>query len=157
MTRAEKIARAHELRTQHWTYEAIGVELGVSGPTVYRWVVPGAAERDRAMSAAWKAAHLEENRARDRANAAKRCVPCEDCDGPTYGAVCRDCRRARRDARWDQIEAMWADGLSMAVISGSLGMSYEHVGVDMAKMRATGRDLPYRHAGNADRYGRVAA
>lgn len=153
-TRAEKVARARELREQGATYERIAADLGVGTTTVQRWVKPDFAARQRAASRAWKDAHREQNRERDRLRAADpdqrgRCEACGGLMGvgTRDDGVCDGCRASQAEARRERIAAMWTAGLSLAAIAADLGTSADCTHVEICRMRDDGWSLPYRRLG----------
>lgn len=80
---------------------------------------------------------------------------CRECGGPIArqndSGLCHTCtqkaRRARREARWDQIEEMWGEGLTIEKIGERLGLTRGHTAVEVVRAREAGRNLPYRTEG----------
>ncbi len=113
------------------------------------------AERERAASREWKAAHAEQcarvTKAYRLANG-KRCSrcgkqrprPCGETARGKQGELCRDCRSVVRRERALRICAMWAEGLSLRQIAEAVGWNTNTLGVEMAQLRGEGYDLPLR-------------
>jgi FixJ family two-component response regulator len=77
---------------------------------------------------------------------------CAGCGGPLGisnrgrpGSVCAACVQAAKEARWREIQRLWAAGLSLREIAAQLGISHKNVGAQMGWMRAAGWDLPHRY------------
>lgn len=144
--------RASALRAQGWSYRRIAATVGVSTTSVRRWLNPDEAEASRASARAWKDRNREANRARDRSHAASEEVrgTCTACGGlmgigHREGGVCAGCRAVAHEIRWQRIEAWWAEGLSINAICSRLGCTKGSFGGEMALMRESGRDMPYRY------------
>lgn len=138
--------------------------FGVSEPTACRWTKPGAIERDRAITAAWKARNRERNRAADRAYSADlrnrgRCLTCGEPMGIGVASdgECRPCAAARVHERSQRVVEMWAQGDSLNDIASSLGWARGHLASQMDRMRARGYSLPYRYSLTAPRHESLAA
>lgn len=75
---------------------------------------------------------------------------CADCGSVSKGERCKSCKRKQwereRHARWDRIEALWGTGKTMAQIAVEIGTSANALGGELVRMRAAGRDLPFRRA-----------
>lgn len=91
---------------------------------------------------------------------------CEQCGAPTGQTpkptaprLCDDCyrdeRREPRVERAYQIEAWWAEGLSLYEIAAKLGWTRGTTGGEISRLRDEGFDLPHRYAMDGKR--RVAA
>jgi hypothetical protein len=65
--------------------------------------------------------------------------------GVKDAGICAACRSEQCEARWQQIEQMWADGRSVLDIAAALGVTKGCLGGEMAQMREAGRALPYRY------------
>lgn len=152
--------RAAVLREAGLSYREIGHYLGVSAPTVIRWLNPGSNERSRAMSRAWKERNRDVNRARDRQRQQDTRDPCPTCGTLKFpsSSECEGCVHARAAARRTLIEGMWADGWTIREIGAALGVDFK-MQIGHLRLR-DGYDLPYRygetHRENM-RAGRVAA
>lgn len=82
--------------------------------------------------------------------------PCPKCGKPmshktgpaSQGKECRECMKARRhearEQRGAEIEAWWAEGLSMKAIAEKLGWDSDNLGGELDYFRALGYSLPYR-------------
>jgi DNA-binding CsgD family transcriptional regulator len=90
--------RARDLRAEGLTYKQIAEETGISQATIYRWLNPDYAERQRAVSRKWK----ETNKG-----------ACVDCGAPTNASRglhaherCSTCaiEFAKAEARWNTPE-----------------------------------------------------
>lgn len=103
---------------------------------------PASAEQDRAIARRWKAAHREQNRARDRASQHR---PCPHCGQPhnRQRRICIGCFRAVSAVRRSLVEGMWADGWSGREIEAVLGVNCG--GKYVASRRADGWDVPRRY------------
>lgn len=137
MTRAEKVATAQRLRAEGLLLREIAERMGAKLKTVSGWLSDPDLSRQRAR----------------RETYAGTCI---DCGAPTdgsggYGAPerCTHCRPrdvqvAAMRARWrphrTMIEAMWADGLTIAQIRGATGIAAFTPG----PYRQHGYDLPHR-------------
>jgi transposase len=138
---AEPRERAAKLRDAGLSYEKIARDLDVGSATVYRWLNPEYNERHLAVSRAWKDAHREQDRARNRAYAqAHRYDLCPHCGNRKCddSEMCVECRDVTATVRRSLGEGMWADGWSMAEFR-------EILGVHAPTMRERGWDLPYRY------------
>ncbi len=66
-------------------------------------------------------------------------------------ARCQECyqapRRAAREERFDLIAKMWAEGATHQEIADALGYVCNGIGVQVARARAAGWDLPARSSG----------
>jgi DNA-directed RNA polymerase specialized sigma24 family protein len=112
---------------------------------------PAVAQRDREVSQRWKDANREANRARDRRRIADperrgRCVSCAGLMGHHVftDGTCAECVSRRHEERCQQVERMWAEGATLREIAAALGTTIGAVGVQIHRMRAEGRDLPFR-------------
>lgn len=152
MTREQKIATARKLRAKGATYKAIGEQVGVSASTVVRWLNPGAAERSRTASLAWKRRNRKRHNAHCRRWYYDSKVPCPRCGQPmTQGArLCRACRSDDADRKARQVEQWWAEGLTISEIAERLGTTVSTVRVSMNHWRRLGYDLPYRRRRKAE-------
>lgn len=115
---------------------------------------PDVAERYRQSSRAWKAAHREQNRARDREYIAREDVrgKCRSCGGPMgvgsrQDGTCFGCIETAKLENWAEIEHRWKAGESFRDIVAALGWTKGRLGGEMDRMRRAGRDLPYRYKG----------
>jgi DNA-directed RNA polymerase specialized sigma24 family protein len=158
MTRDEKIAEARRLRDEGFTWAAAGRQLGVAGPTVWKWLHPERtrewnardnANPDRvAEKARWWREYTDDPENRKR---------CPACGGPTHlyvvqsenPGICRSCVVARKERRRAGIVEGWGEGLTLRAIAARLGSTPESVGVEMVRMRAEGYDLPRRRRAKA--------
>lgn len=152
MSREQKIAKARELRAAGLTYDAIARRLGMSHPCIWGWCNP---EAKRAKDKRSNAKRGPAKRAWEDAQRAN----CEDCGRTLQGGSALPCRRnsgkcldcwwvaqaAELEPRYKQIEAWWAEGLTYPEICAHLGWSENHLGVEIHRMRAAGRNLPYRY------------
>jgi DNA-binding CsgD family transcriptional regulator len=148
VTRAEKVAKAQELRRSGLKLREIGEQMGAAVSTVDCWL-------------------NDPDLARLRARKASYAGVCEDCGGPTSGTSsgfarvprwCRTCAKPHKQAasrralaaihadRDRQIEVWWNEGLSMNEIADRLGWSRAHVQVELHKLRERGYHIPYRYA-----------
>jgi IS30 family transposase len=148
--------RAVEMRAAGASIQEIADEFGVSKSTACRWVNPRAAEVARQKAREWKDAHREANRARDREERRSldyrgRCIECGGPMGTSHreDGTCSGCIASRRVARWERIEAMWAEGLSLAEIGAELGWAAKTLSSELTVMRQEGRNVPHRY--DADR------
>lgn len=140
----ERVQRARELRHRGLLEREIGEQLGVSRKTINAWL--NDPEGDAAK--------------RRKRGYAQRCV---DCNEPTSGSEgrkevprCFDCGMAASYASGDRadtrrhaereatIRAMWAENATLADIATALDTSTSSIGVDIARMRKRGVDVPYR-------------
>ena len=53
--------------------------------------------------------------------------------------------RTRADARRVEIQRLWSEGASLKTIGVALDSTSNSVGVEIARMRADGWDLPHRY------------
>lgn len=102
---------------------------------------PAAAERQREHSRAWKDAHREENRARDRATQHR---PCPNCGGARNRDrdQCLGCWEATVAVRRSLAEGMWADGWPLKAMAEAFGVTTGYFG---CRRLRDGWDLPYRY------------
>lgn len=101
---------------------------------------PENAERDRAVSRAWKERNREANRARDRARARAQRDECQ-CGGikkPT-SARCRDCHARDAAHRAEQIVELYERGDSLKSIAAAIGTSVNVIGTELDRLRKEGR------------------
>jgi transposase len=162
LTREQKIARARELREQGWSYAAIARQLGVSESTPRTWCNPEwAKEQARKSNAKRGPAKRAWENEHDRGT-------CATCGEPTVASasrknvrLCRDCwteaEHREQTLRRERIAALWCEGQTLTEIAAALDSTPASIGVTLAHMREDGWDLPYRRAGNAARFSRVAA
>ena len=142
---------AIRLREQkYWSVARIAAHLGVACSTVYYWLNPELAGRQRRSSREAKRRRrpeLAEYNKRYSEDHRERCVGCglRRLYRQARGDLCRACIVARKEARWQQIQAMWANGQSILQIANALGISKGHLGVEMVAIRRAGWDLPYRY------------
>lgn len=149
----ERMERARELRAAGQTLAEIAEVFGVSAPTVHRWTAPGALERSRQTSRAWKAANADRNREKDREykNSAFARGVCETCGGSMSMAGrwrfkrCQSCIAAEADHRRDLVERLWNSGLSFPEVVERSGMPRGTVASVLYDLRRLGR-VPYRYA-----------
>lgn len=144
---------ARELRDEGLSYLQIADRLSVAKGSVYRWLNPDVAKRyrdsdnaspkRRAAKRSWENAH-------DRGVCACGAIMAVGAGRRGFGR-CWSCecaaRRDARDARRDQIAALYREGGTLAIIAGELDSTTGSIGVELARMRADGWDLPYRRAG----------
>lgn len=147
----EHRAEILRLRGEGTTYREIGERLGLDQTTVwnlgnperYREKLRRSNVRRAAAKRAWE---------RDPANRAK----CADCGAPTSSTPapsapkrCKRCHLAaetrRVVERAHRIERWWAEGLTRREIGERLGWSDSRIGVEFARLRAAGFNLPYRY------------
>lgn len=114
---------------------------------------PANAAKARRVSRAWKDAHREENRARDRAYgmSEEQRGECSICGGPMGSsavskghASCAGCVQAAADLKRQIVTEMWARGARMPEICAALGWSIGRLSMEMHRMRELGYALPYR-------------
>ncbi len=114
---------------------------------------PEVAEHDRAVSRAWKKRNRERHASYDREYASRPDVRgfCTRCGGQMGAAkrkgidgVCQSCRSELAAERAELIIRRWGQGLSLRDIAAELGSTPGSVGVDIARLRGAGRDLPHR-------------
>jgi IS30 family transposase len=148
VTRAEKVAKAQELRRSGLKLREIGEQMGAAVSTVDGWLNDSDGSRLRARKASYRGT-------------------CEDCGGPTSGTSsgvareprwCKTCAQPHRQAaarerhaallaeRNHQIETWWNAGLTSAEIAARIGWSKSHVDVELQRLRARGFHIPYRYA-----------
>jgi hypothetical protein len=65
--------------------------------------------------------------------------------GYPRAGMCRGCRVALKEARWREIQRLWARGRPMSEIAARVGCSENHLGTEMARMRQSDWELPYRY------------
>jgi transposase len=148
VTRAEKIATAQQMREGGALLREIGEALGVTTSAVSKWLDPEKAREWNRLGNAKRgpAKRAEENRLDGR--------PCPECGAPRKrgcarrATLCRDCRRRliheARVARRGRIGEMWRAGASRRAIAAALQSTPQSIGVEIARMRGDGWDLPYR-------------
>lgn len=114
---------------------------------------PVLAERDREASRAWKARNRERTRVYDREYDAAHRIACQVCGASrrrdVLGPKCARCLREEVEHRRERIAAMWSEGLTLRRIAVEFGWSVTRAGVEVARMRQAGYDLPGR-AGRVD-------
>lgn len=139
-----KRERAVKLRDAGMIYPEIARCLGVSTSTAQRWCKPDLAERHRVAARAWKDAHREQNRARDRATMHR---PCPNCGGPMrrQNSQCSECYGATVIVRRSIIQGAWLDGWMLSEIAAIIGTTARSLAVTMVRMRRDGWELPYRY------------
>lgn len=149
MTREQKIEHAEQLRSQGLTYRDIAALVDTAENTVYCWLNPDYAERNRARSRAWKARNKSAVREHDRAYDEAHKGRCRECGNAVNrrrdGCICMPCREDKRDCRARQIERLWAEGRSLKEIAAELGCTVKSLGVRMVALRKMGYDLPHRY------------
>jgi IS30 family transposase len=116
VTRAEKVAKAQELRRSGLKLREIGEQMGAAVSTVDGWLNDSDGSRLRARKASYRGT-------------------CEDCGGPTSGTSSGVAREPR-----------WNAGLTSAEIAARIGWSKSHVDVELQRLRARGFHIPYRYA-----------
>jgi hypothetical protein len=143
----DKKAKARKLRDDGYGYAEIAKRIGASQTTVYRWLNPAYAERDRAERREWKADNPKAVKAYNRAYNAENRGVCRECGGDCerHHTLCRGCFDAYRARRWEKIEGLWNAGHSFSEICAEMGMAKGYLSNDMFRMREAGRDLPYRY------------
>ncbi len=146
MTRAEKVARARELRDGGARYQAIAEQLDVSTTTIYRWLNPERVAPYRNG----RAIDPERTRELDRRYSATHRTECERCGGDRprgshAGPLCRTCISADADRVARQIEGWWTDGISSPEIQRRLGWTKGHLARQIHLLREKGYELPYRY------------
>lgn len=152
MDRAAKIEKARELRAAGETYAAIARSVGVHVTTLRRWIVPGEAERSRAISRAYKDRHRAAMRAYGRRYVATHKAECPQCGGEMNRETarregkCEQCHADDVHRRAVQIKGWWAAGLLRKEIAANLGWSLGRISVEMHRLRERGYRLPYRRA-----------
>lgn len=141
---ASKRERATVLREAGLGYAEIARALQVGIGTAHRWVNPETEERGRETARAWKDAHREHNRARDRQHHYDTKDPCPHCDAPKLpeASTCRDYFLATAAVRRSVTEGMWADGWTHREINDTLGVSGDYIGPRRVR---DGWDLPHRY------------
>ena len=86
----------------------------------------------------------EQKRRWDNENGRDRCA----CGAMSWGTRCRRCadreRREGRLAKRREIQRRWLAGEPVAAIAAALRTSPGAIGVEMARMRAEGWELPHR-------------
>lgn len=122
-------SQAKRMRGEGASYQAIAQALGVGSATVYSWLNPAYAERQRAMSLAAKR---------------RRKTACPDCGvlvGYEYpGEPCADCKlEAEYGERNRRIVAAWNAGEDAAVIACREGMSETAVRTDISNWQLNGK------------------
>ena len=108
------------------------------------------AHRDASRKAGWnlrRGARGEKKRQWDQEN--RKVCACGRRTGDSQTERCNVCaraeKRAGRDLRRQMIAELWGEGASLKGIADALGTTPRTVGVEMARMRADGWALPYRH------------
>jgi hypothetical protein len=149
--------RARQLRDQGWTLRQIGEELGASGERIRQIVGPAppaasactVCSRDLPADRDLRTRYCSDA-CRNRAHHASLKHPCPKCGAPTRGKQCIPCLRGEqeveRNRRFDQLAALWAEGLTMEQIAEQLGTTKNALGGLMVRARAAGWDLPLRRA-----------
>lgn len=156
MTRAQKIAKAKALRAKGLSNAQIGQRFGVTESAVWKWLNPERTKEIARRSNA-KPETKAAKRAWEREHDRGVCVSCGEPTGigaerkaaqfgfPGRCAVCRIAEENERVAeRGHQIEALWAEGLTIAQVAERIGMSQEVAWVEIERLREKGFDLPYR-------------
>lgn len=154
MKREIKIERARKLREEdpkRWTYDALGKRFGVTGTCIQKWLKPEwareKARKDNAKRSAAKRQWERENRAKcpdcgQPMGAGSRCPSAR----PERCTVCDNARRVERvGLRGREIEAWWAEGLTMSEIAEKLGWTVNHLCSEFVRLRKKGFHLPYRY------------
>lgn len=148
---SDQRAEARKLRERGWGYEAIGLRLGISKSTAYRWLNPDYDQRHLEAARDWKRRNRKRQRAYNRAYNDEHKGTCASCGGETVrGAVsgiCAACRTDEADRKARKVVRLWAEGKSMKEICAEMGWSKGHLGKVMDRYRAQGYDLPYRYNG----------
>jgi hypothetical protein len=158
MRSAEERERVLSLYGKGVAMKEIERRTGIPYFTVYRWCKPDRARVRAASSRAWKETNRETNRARDRAYWRREDVrgTCLHCGGlmgigTTGDGTCAACATARKEANWARVEQMWAEGLTLRHIADAMGWTIGHLAVQVSRMRAAGRAVPYRNRTYAGR------
>lgn len=153
MTRDEKVAEAVRLHDQGLNDREIGERLGVTGAAVWKWRHPERVREMHRRDAARPERHQRKlawtRQARQDPTKMKPCPLCGEATGSFLWSsdapeACETCRRTAIEERWRQIEAWWADGLTMRQIAEELDWTMNHVRAEFGRMRNAGRDLPNR-------------
>jgi DNA-binding CsgD family transcriptional regulator len=119
------------LRVQGLTQRQVAAELGVSQPTVQRWLDPGSAARSRERSRAAK---------RRRRQACERCSRPLSYDRPA--GVCQACRRSDARARHQRIARLYQDGQDPSEIARLLALNRNYVLTLLGRLARQGAVLP---------------
>lgn len=149
MTRAEKVARAQELRAEGLSYRVVGDRLGVTGGAIWKWLHP---EATREINRRNNTSQAERKRAWERDPANK--VPCPKCGGPTGHTrgqgdahQCRTCL----DAEVAEFRQAIIDGYRAGVpawrIAEQIGRPENTVKSEAHRLRLKGIDLPHGATG----------
>ena len=153
-SRAELGPRARKLRREGKMLREIAFELGVSKSAVAEWCDP------------------QTNRKR-KARRARYAGVCELCGGRTDGSHgpgsapsrCRSCllpiwqaeRERQAECFCNDLELMWAEGLTIKEIAAEAGWKANSMGAHIARLRAQGKHFPLRKNDPPDARERIKA
>ena len=150
MTRDEKIATAERLSREGYNNRQIAEDLGVTPPTVWKWLHP---ERAAEINRASNATRNDAKRAWDRSMRAT----CSHCGGPMQaGSLKADgstrkvkgdrCAACATTERADLVIEMWDlrrnEGLLNTEIAARLEVAVGTVATELYRLRALGYDVP---------------
>lgn len=145
----EMRVRARELRAAGLSYRAVAAELGITHPTVIKWLNPAVAARAAASARAWEERTREERRPqrtarqrRARRAAHGRC--CARCERPCDGKLCRRCFCERRSVRIALVHRLWMKGVATAEIARRMQTTRAAIGSLVQEGRRRGIDFPRR-------------
>lgn len=148
VTRNEKIERAKQLRADGLPYREIGERLGVHLHTAFRWLNPDYEEAQRQVARGYKDRNREAMRVYGREYRRTHKGKCSSCGGEMErqhdGGVCLACREEEVHRRAEMLERWWAEGLTLKEIASKLGLTVNHVGSELNRLRKKGYNLPYR-------------
>lgn len=147
--KSERQLSAENLRGEGLSNAEIGRRLGVNGSTVYKWLNP---EKAREWNRQQNAARREAKRewARNNRATCPECGAIRGVNSGSQGTLCRPCsisqRGEQKEARWDDIERWWNEGIPGPEIAKRLGWEKSScISVELNAMRKAGRDVPYRY------------